>query len=657
MDAMKHNGWKIVLVLFLLAILCRPTFAAPAIKLRVTVDNASVKATPGIGGQTLTTVPLDSLLDAESKQGEWYKVSVTKDGGKISGFIHEMLVKEVSENEAQQSLSSAGRVKSQAEITAEIEIKMEVDKRLIRQDNDPDKALDDMSPMLAKAFSIDDRQKQKQIACELYLWMGLAYAKKGDNYSALKEFRNVFDVDNAYAKEITKNISDPTVSGFIDHAEKLSRGLIVEYNLEITTKPKEAVLKVNGKEVGHSPDIYKTSIPKFTLEIEKEGYKPIKEEIFLSQAATAKDYTLESSGRTIALSSLPKEGKVFLDGVNTGKTTDCELPYVAYGAHSLKVVRENYADWDLSFQLMEGTTTLPLSAILTVKNYVFFKKLGDPETNFFKLPKAMTFDKDGNLYIVDESNIRVKKFNTEGLFQAAWGDGGRETRNVKVPSGIAVDNVGNVYVTDSKLCCVAMFDKNGKFITKWGDEGSKQNEMMNPAGLAIDKNGDLYIADTGNNRIIKYSSRGAWKKTWGKQAVRPGEFVQGLRPGEFVYPTAVTINSKNEVIVVDRARVQKFSLEGELLASWGKAGSGDGEMKVPLGVCVDSQNYVYIADTGNDRILKFDTDGKLITQWGTAGTADGQMMSPFGIAVGDKGNVFVAERDNQRFQEFRVPVK
>ncbi|MGA2585403.1 MAG: PEGA domain-containing protein [Candidatus Aminicenantales bacterium] len=648
MDAMKHNGWKVVLVLFLLAILFRPALAAPAIKLRVTVDNASVKATPGIGGQTLTTLPLDSLLDAESQQGEWYKVSVTKDGNKISGFIHEMLVKEVSESEAQQSLSSAGRVKSQAEITAEIEIKMDVDKRLIRQENEPDKALDDMSPMLAKAFAIDDRQKQKQIACELYLWMGQAYVKKSDFYGALKEFRNVFDVDYAYAKEITKNFSDPTISGLIDHAEKLSRGLIVEYNLEITTKPKEAVLKVNGKDVGRSPEIYKTSIPKFTLEIEKEGYKPIKEEIFLSQSATTKDYTLESSGRTIALSSLPKDGKVFLDGVNTGKTTDCELPYVSYGAHSLKVVRENYADWDLSFQMMEGTATLPLSAILTVKNYVFFKKLGDPESNFFKLPKAMTFDKDGNLYIVDESDVRVKKFNTEGLFQATWGDGGRETRNVKVSSGIVVDNGGNVYVTDSKVCCVAKFDKNGKFITKWGDEGSKQNEMMNPTGLAIDKNGDLYVADTGNNRIIKYSSGGAWKKTWGKQ---------GVRPGEFVYPTAVTINLKNEVIVVDRARVQKFSLEGEPLASWGKAGSGDGEMKVPLGVCVDSQNYVYIADTGNNRILKFDTDGKLITQWGTAGTADGQMMSPFGIAIGDKGNVFVAERDNQRFQEFRVPAK
>ena len=46
----------------------------PAIKVRVTVDSASVKATPAIGGQTLATVPLDSVLDAEGKKGQWYKV-------------------------------------------------------------------------------------------------------------------------------------------------------------------------------------------------------------------------------------------------------------------------------------------------------------------------------------------------------------------------------------------------------------------------------------------------------------------------------------------------------------------------------------------------------------------------------------------------------
>lgn len=76
-----------------------------------------------------------------------------------------------------------------------------------------------------------------------------------------------------------------------------------------------------------------------------------------------------------------------------------------------------------------------------------------------------------------------------------------------------------------------------------------------------------------------------------------------------------------------------------------------------MGVCTDSFDQVYIADTGNNRLLKFDPNGKLICQWGLPGTGDGQMTTPYGIAVNGKGNVFVVERDNQRFQEFRIPAK
>ena len=641
--------WGLIFGLF--SVLLGLGFGSLTIKVRVTVDNAPVKATAGIiGGQNLTTVPLDSVLDAEPRQGQWYKVYVTKDGVRIAGYIHEMLVKEITENEAQQTLSPSGRVRSQAEIVAEIEIKIEEDKKLIRQENEPDKALNDLTPLIAKAFNIDDRQKQKQIACELYLWIGHGYVNKNDNYSALKEFKNMFDVDYAYGKEITKNFSDPSVSGLIEHAEKLSKGLLLEYNVQITTKPKEAGLKINGKSIGMSPEVYRSIIPKFTLEVEKEGYRPIKEELFLMQAMTVKDYTLESSGRNLAVSSVPKGAQVFVDGTNTGKLTDCELPFVPYGNHAVKLVRENYADWEATAQILEGSTApISLAATLIVNTYVFFQKNGGPELKFLKLPKALAFDKDGNFYVLDESDVKIKRFDAEARFQPSWGNAGRESRVLKVPAGAAVDGAGNVFVTDSKACSVLKFDKTGKFLKKWGEEGSNPNELAGPTGIAIDGAGDLYVADTNNNRIVKYSNEGLLKKTWGRQ---------GTRPGEFVFPTALTVGAKNEVIVIDRSRVQKFGPEGgETLGAWGKPGSGDGEFKTPMGICADSIGYVYIADTGNNRVMKFDPNGKLVSQWGGPGTGEGQMMAPFGIAVNGKGNVFVVERDNQRFQEFRILTK
>jgi DNA-binding beta-propeller fold protein YncE len=646
MRANKSVRDESILALCFLVLLSWQNVGAAAIKLQVTVDNAAIKATPEISGQTVANVPLDTMLDAESKQGEWYKISIMREGVQISGFIHELYVREVAEGEIQPGISPAGIVRSQAELAAEIEYRMNEDKNLIRQEKELDRAIDELRPLVARAFTIDDRPKQKQIACEAYLWLGLAYAKKGDNYGALKEFRNMFEVDYLFAKEITRNMYDPTVSGFIEHAEKQYRGVLVEYALEIATEPKEAKIKIDGKEVGISPHVHRTIMPKFTLEIEKEGYKTVREDVFLTQASDRKAYTLVSTGRTITISSEPKEASVFLDGEDTGKRTDCELPYVSYGGRTLRIAKKDYADWEETVQVLEGTGPILLAITLTPKNYVFSQKWGGKESKFFKLPKGIAFDKEGNFYVVDESDIKAKKFDPRGNFQSSWGDAGREPRFLKEPTGIAVDTQGNVYITDTRSACVAKFTKTGKFVAKWGKEGTQPGELITPSGIAVDSSGDIYVADSGNNRIVKYSPQGTVKKSWGKQ---------GNGQGEFVFPTGLAVNQKNEVIVVDRFHGQKFTTDGQFIAAWGKAGSGNGELKGALGMCADSKNYIYVADTGNNRILKFDLNGKFITQWGTAGTEEGQMTSPVGVAVNDKGSVFVIERDNNRLQEFKVP--
>jgi DNA-binding beta-propeller fold protein YncE len=633
------------LVLFFLLISCLFSLAAARIKLRITVDKASIKATPEIGGQTLASLPLQTILEAESKQGEWYKVYTTREGVQITGFIHEMLVEEVAEGEPTQAASPAGLMKTQAEIAAEIDLKLEENKNLIRQEREVDRALDELRPLLAKAFSLDDRQRQKQKACEIYLWLGLGYAKRGDNYGALKEFRNMFEVDYGFAKESTRNIYDPAVSNFIDQAEKQYRGLLVEYSLQISTEPKEATIKVDGKEIGQSPEVFRTTIPKFTLEIEKKGFRTIREEIFLSQASTQKEYTLESIGRTIALSSNPSGAKVYLDKEDTGFVTPCELPYVGYGGHIIKIEKAHYAPWEENVQVLEGKALLTFDVVLAVKDYVPARKWGSPEGNFFKLPQGITFDKEGNFYIVDQSDIKAKKFDPEGRFQSTWGETGREFRVLKEPTGIAMDSQGYVYITDAKNACVMKFTKNGKFATRWGKEGSKPEQFLNPAGIAIDQNDNVYVADAGNNRIVKCSAQGTVKKTWGKR---------GIGEGEFVSPAAVAVNKKNEIIVADRSHIQKFTAEGEFILAWGKAGTAEGELSRPLGLAVDSDDYIYVADAGNHRILKFDPTGRFIAQWGTQGLAEGQMAAPAGIAVSSRGVVFIVEMDNNRLQAFQA---
>jgi DNA-binding beta-propeller fold protein YncE len=644
MKAARRFALRAVLFSFFLALFVLA--AAAALKVKVIVDNASIKATPEIGSQTLANVALGTILDAELKQGEWYKVTTTKGGTAVSGYIHELLVEEAGEGEISAEARPGIMGKSQGEISAEIELKMEEGKNLIRQEKELDKAADELRPLLAKAFSIEDRVRQKQIACEVYLWLGLACAKKGDGYGALKEFRNMFEVDYALAKEVTRNMYDPAVSSFIDQAEQQYRGLLVDYTLEISTEPKEASIKIDGKEIGLTPEVYRTPVPKFTLEIIKEGYKPYQEEVFLSRASSKKDIVLVSIGRTVEVSSVPSAAQVFLDDQDTGKVTDCELPYVAYGVHSLKLKKPGWADFEQNVEVLEGPGPLSVAATLTVKDYLPGQKFGGPEGRLFKLPRAIAFDREGNFYVADESDFKLKKFDPQGRPQGSWGDAGREFGSLKKPSGIAIDGQGHLYVTDAAANCVMKFSKEGKFISKWGKQGKNPGELMGPLGIAVDRSSDIYVADSGNSRVVKYSTGGVVKQAWGKP---------GTGRGEFVFPAAIAVNSKNQIIVVDRAHVQVFTPEGEALASWGKSGTGEGELNRPLGLAVDPQDYIYVADTGNNRVQKFDLNGRLITMWGSAGTGDGQMTGPMALAVSATGSVFVVELDNSRVQEFKVP--
>lgn len=652
MSARKAPGAAAPSVLLLTLILLIGLAAAAAVKLKVTTEGSTIYAAAGISSQKLANVALGKILDYEGKQGDFYKVTVDQGGVKITGYIYKEYVEEISESEAEklskQAAAPGERVKTQEDIFAQLNYKIEENRDLIRLQKDYARAIENLRPLVAKIFSLEDRQKQKQVACYVYYWLGVALAQQNDSYGAIREFRNMFEVDTGFAAEATKNVPDPLISKLVDNAEKQYKGLLVDYTLNISTEPKEAIVKIDGKTIGSSPISHSTKIPALTLDIEKEGYKPVHESVFLTDGVTDKRYPLQSTGRTVKLASTPAGAKVFLDGQDTGKITDCELPYVTYGAHALKMTSENYADWEQAFQLVEGPGAFPVSGILTIKTYAGFRAWGGATSKSFKLPKVIAVDKSGNIYVADEGDYKVRKYDSE-FRTLSWSDSELAIRKLDTPAGIAFDNQGFMWVADSANACVAKFDRNGKQVAKWGRQGMKTGELNGPTGIAVDRNNDVLVADTGNNRIIRYSAAGAAKKAWGKQ---------GTGPGDFVSPTGIAVNAKNEIIVLDKGgRVQFFSPDGVFLSEFGRSGSGDGELNRPLGLCLDGDGFIYVADTGNNRVQKFTPEGKLIAKLGGSGSPGSLLSGPAGVSVNEKGALFVVEREIHRIQEFRVPSK
>ena len=85
----------------------------------------------------------------------------------------------------------------------------------------------------------------------------------------------------------------------------------------------------------------------------------------------------------------------------------------------------------------------------------------------------------------EEPPIFLLEFGTFGM-----GDG-----QLNAPAGVAVDSAGNVYVADQYNHRIQKFDGNGNFMTKWGMRGSGDGQFNYPAGVAVDSAGNVYVAD------------------------------------------------------------------------------------------------------------------------------------------------------------------
>ena len=216
-----------------------------------------------------------------------------------------------------------------------------------------------------------------------------------------------------------------------------------------------------------------------------------------------------------------------------------------------------------------------------------------------------------NVYVIDEYNKRIQQFTstvppTAYAYSATLSGPGSGDGQLSSPRGVAVDSSGNLYVADNGNDRVQKFDENGGFLDKWGGNGSGDGQMQQPYDVTVAPDGSVYVADTANHRIQKFTSTGTFLAKWGGPGSGDGQLVQ---------PEGVATDSAGNVYVADSGndRIQKFSPSGAFIAKFGSIGTGDGQLNRPSDIAVDASGTIYVLDGGNSRVQKFGEGGAPIS--------------------------------------------
>jgi sugar lactone lactonase YvrE len=248
-------------------------------------------------------------------------------------------------------------------------------------------------------------------------------------------------------------------------------------------------------------------------------------------------------------------------------------------------------------------------------------------------PFAVAVDREGNLYIADVFNYRIRKVDKDGIIttfagtgrKGYSGDGGPATSAKLIdPGGMAFDAQGNLYTSDGLI--VRKIDPSGTITTfagtgrkgYSGDGGPATEAKMGPNDVALDSQGNLYMSEYGHQRI--------------------------------------RMVDKDGII--------------HTVAGTGKEGySGDGgpateaALNNPWGITLDGEGNLFFTDHHNSVVRKVDKEGKITTVAGTGysgfdrkeGPATKVMLSdPIGLFFDDdSGVLYIADALNARIRAVR----
>jgi sugar lactone lactonase YvrE len=275
---------------------------------------------------------------------------------------------------------------------------------------------------------------------------------------------------------------------------------------------------------------------------------------------------------------------------------------------------------------------------------------GDGSPLVLSDPFGVAVGGDGTIYVADagESN-RIRKISPDGNVTTLAGggegfaDGAGAAASFNTPSALALAPDGNLYVADTGNNRIRKITRDGTVSTVAGngtagyvDGPATQAQFNGPIGLAVSLSGDIYVADTYNDVIRMITTDGEVTTIAGGGA--PGYADGEQKVALFDTPSGIIVVEDRSLIVADTGnrRLRKVSAEGNVTTL---PISGE-ELSRPIGLAFSHDHFLYVSELDRSRVVQVAPDG-------VARVIATEFNQPTGIAIGPRINkpteLFVAD--------------